>query len=76
MDIEKEILEYILELSILLVRQAKLEKRMKSCITCTFKKVFNCCSISNTAKLELINKKIEELEIKKDIIKKNRITEL
>ena len=76
MEIEKEIIEYILELSILLVRQAKLEKKLKSCITCTFKKVFNCCSISTTAKLELINKKIEELEIKKEIIKKKRITEL
>lgn len=67
--IEDELIEQIIKLSVLLIKQAKLEKKVKNCISCTIKNLFSCCNVTPKKQLENINNEINQ--IKELTFKKN-----
>lgn len=77
--IEDELLEHIIKLSVLMIKQAKLEKKVKNCISCTIKNFFSCCNITPKKQLENVNNEInqiKQLTLKKTIIKKSRVSNI
>ena len=69
-NIEEELLEQIIKLSILMIKQAKLQKKVKNCISCTIKNLFSCCNVTPKKELEIVNNEIneiKELTLKKSI---------
>ena len=63
--IEDELFEQLIKLAILTIKQAKLEKKVKNCISCTIKNFFSCCNITPKKQLELVNNEIKELTLKR-----------
>lgn len=69
-NIEEELFEQIIKLSVLMIKQAKLEKKVKNCISCTIKNLFSCCNVTPKKELEIVNNEIneiKELTLKKSI---------
>ncbi len=69
-NIEEELIKQIIKLSVLIIKQAKLEKKVKNCISCTIKNLFSCCNVTPKKELEIVNNEIneiKELTLKKSI---------
>jgi len=72
--ISELILDAVCELAVLIIKRAKLERRVKKCISCAIKNLFSCCNGEIHPKKELIivNERINELEME---INKKKIKE-
>tara|TARA_R110002096_G_scaffold210862_1_gene398216 strand:+ start:1518 stop:1760 length:243 start_codon:yes stop_codon:yes gene_type:complete len=73
--ISQVILDIITELAVLIIKRAKLEKKIKKCISCTIKNLFSCCNgdIHPKKELVIVNDRINELE--NEINRKNSYKE-